>query len=93
LCRAVGAHEVSRWWWPDPEDRAKREAVRLKAAELFGQDVPLPEGVWANVKGTLGNLAARGIDQLAAIVKSRLKRIQYRPGLIAGTGLVEPQPR
>jgi transposase len=55
------------------------------------------EGVWANVKGTLGNLAARGIDQLAAIVKSRLKRIQYRPGLIdgfiAGTGLVlEPQP-
>lgn len=55
------------------------------------------EGVWANVKGTLGNLAARGIDELATIVKSRLKRIQYRPGLIdgfiAGTGLVlEPQP-
>jgi transposase len=26
-----------------PEGRAKREAVRLKAAELFGQDVPSPE--------------------------------------------------
>jgi transposase len=58
------------------------------------------EGVWANVKTSLGNLAARGIDQLATTVKTvktQLKRIQYPPGLIDGfiaeTGLViQPQP-
>jgi len=49
------------------------------------------------MKKGLGNLAARDVDQLAAIVKNRLKRIQYRPALIGGflaqTGLtLEPQP-
>ena len=54
------------------------------------------EGVWSNVKGSLGNLTARSIDQLAVTVKSLLKRIQYRPGLIDGfiaeTGLVIQPP-
>jgi putative transposase len=55
------------------------------------------EGVWANAKASLGNLAARGIDQLATTVKTLLKRIQYQPdlidGFIAETGLViQPQP-
>ena len=36
-------------------------------------------GAWANMKNGLGNLAVRDVDQLAAIIKSRLKRIQYRP--------------
>jgi hypothetical protein len=49
------------------------------------------------MKNGLGNLAARDVDQLAAIIKNRLKRIQYRPALIDGflaqTGLsLEPQP-
>ena len=42
------------------------------------------EGVWANLKNGLGNLAVRGADQLAAVVKNRLKRVQYRPDLIDG---------
>ncbi len=55
------------------------------------------EGVWAKMKNGLGNLAARDVDQVAAVVKSRLKRIQYRPALIGGflaqTGLtLEPGP-
>ena len=37
----------------------------------------------ANMKNGLGNLAARDVDQLAAIIKNRLKTIQYRP---AGCG-------
>ena len=46
----------------------------------------------------LGNLAATDIDQLTAIIKNRLKAIQYRPDLIAGflaqTGLtLEPEPQ
>jgi hypothetical protein len=49
------------------------------------------------MKNSLGNLAARNADELAAIVKNRLKHIQYRPELIDGflgqTGLtLETEP-
>jgi hypothetical protein len=49
------------------------------------------------MKGGLGNLAAADAGQLTAIIKNRLKTIQYRPGLIDGflaqTGLtLEPEP-
>jgi len=63
----------------------------------YAPDLNPAEGVWANMKNGLGNLAARNVDQLAAIVRNRLKRIQYRPGLIDGflgqTGLtLDPEP-
>jgi putative transposase len=68
--------------------------VRLPA---YAPDLNPAEGVWANMKSGLGNLAARDVGQLTAIVKNRLKRIQYRPGLIDGflaqAGLaLEPEP-
>jgi putative transposase len=49
------------------------------------------------MKNGLGNLAARDVDDLAAIVRNRLKRVQHRPGFIDGfpgqTGLtLEPGP-
>ena len=68
--------------------------VRLPA---YAPDLNTAEGAWANMKNGLGNLAAANVDQLTAIIKNRLKRIQYRPALIDGflaqTGLtLEPQP-
>jgi hypothetical protein len=68
--------------------------VRLPA---YAPDLNPVEGAWANMKNGLANLAARDVDQLAAIIKNRLKRIQYRPALIDGflaqTGLtLESQP-
>ncbi|MFE0131211.1 transposase [Streptomyces sp. NPDC059037] len=42
------------------------------------------EGVWSRLKRSLANLAKRGIDQLTALIKTRIKRMQYRPGLIDG---------
>jgi hypothetical protein len=62
-----------------------------------GERRSMSEGVWANMKNGLGNLAAADVDQLTAIIKNRLKGIQYRPALIdaflAQTGLtLEPQP-
>ena len=55
------------------------------------------EGARANMKNGPGNLAARNAGQLAAVVRNRLRRIQYRPALIDGflaqTGLnLEPEP-
>ncbi|HCU96524.1 MAG TPA: IS630 family transposase [Actinobacteria bacterium] len=63
----------------------------------YAPDLNPVEGAWANMKNGLGNLMARDVDQLAAIIKNRLKRIQYRPELIGGflaqTGLTpEPGP-
>jgi hypothetical protein len=63
----------------------------------YAPDLNPVEGAWANMKGGLGNLAAADVDQLTAIIKNRLKTIQYRPGLINGflaqTGLtLEPEP-
>ena len=36
------------------------------------------------MKNGLGNLGAYSADQLAATVRNRLKRLQYRPALIDG---------
>ncbi len=63
----------------------------------YAPDLNAAEGAWANMKNGLGNLAARDVDQLTAIIKNRLKSIQYRPALIDGflaqTGLtLQPEP-
>jgi hypothetical protein len=40
--------------------------------------------LWSVLKRSLANLAKRDIGQLTALVKTRLRRMQYRPGLIEG---------
>jgi transposase len=42
------------------------------------------EAVWSNLKRSLANPTKQGLDQLTALVETRLKRMQYRPGLIDG---------
>jgi transposase len=60
----------------------------------YAPELDPTEGVWANLKNGLGNLAARSVDDLARIVRTGLKRMQYHPDLINGflaeTGLVPP---
>ena len=63
----------------------------------YAPDLNAVEGAWAAMKSGLGNHAARTLDQLEAMVRSRLRKIQRRPGLINAflgqTGLsLEPQP-
>lgn len=49
------------------------------------------EGVWSGMKSGLVNLAKRNIEALKSLVKTRLRRMQYQPrmlaGLLAKTGL------
>jgi transposase len=40
--------------------------------------------VWSHLKRSLASLAKRNIAQLTALVKTRLKRMQYRPALLSG---------
>jgi transposase len=42
------------------------------------------ELVWSHLKRSLANLAKRDIAQLTTLVKTRLRRMQYQPGLIDG---------
>jgi hypothetical protein len=42
------------------------------------------EPVWSHLKRSLANLTKHTIAELTAAVKTRLKRMQYRPGLLAG---------
>lgn len=76
---------------------AARDWLHVIQLPAYAPDLNPTEGVWSHVKRSLGNLAAATVDQLAAIVRNRLKRIQYRPDLLTGfltqTGLtLDPQP-
>ena len=42
------------------------------------------EPVWSHLKRSLANLTKHNIAELTAFVKTRLKRMQYRPGLLVG---------
>jgi DDE superfamily endonuclease len=68
--------------------------IRLPA---YAPDLNVVEGAWSVMKSGLGNHAATTLDQLEALVRSRLRAIQRRPGLINAllgqTGLnLEPPP-
>jgi transposase len=49
------------------------------------------ESVWSHLKRSLANLTKHTIAELTVLVKTRLKRMQYRPrllvGFLASTGL------
>jgi putative transposase len=42
------------------------------------------EPVWSHLKRSLANLAKRNLSQLTDLVRTRLRRMQYRPGLLEG---------
>ncbi len=82
-------------------ERARRERMRLAAAELiaardwltvcrlppYAHELNPVEPVWSHLKrslANLANLAKRNLSQLTALVKTRLRRMQYQPGLLDG---------
>jgi hypothetical protein len=74
---------------------ATRDWLRVIRLPAYAPELNPVEQVWSHVKRGLGNLLVWGLDELVAVVKNRLKRIQYRPGLLdaflAHTGLnLEP---
>ncbi|MFF7601484.1 transposase [Streptomyces mirabilis] len=85
--------------------RAMHELITARLWLAVYQLPPYPpelnpaEGVWSHLKRSLANLTKPSLDQLTALVKTRLKRMLYRPrlieGLIAKTRLdfQPPQPR
>jgi putative transposase len=63
---------------------ARPLATRLPATRLRPQLNPV-ENVWSNARRSLANLAAGTVADLVRTVRNRLKRMQYRPGLMDGS--------
>ncbi|MEV0597656.1 transposase [Nonomuraea cavernae] len=75
------------------ERRAWLTVIQLPA---YAPELNPVEGVWAHLKRSLANLAKKTLNELARLIKTRLKKMQYRPQLISGfiakTGLNEKPP-
>jgi len=75
---------------PTHVSRAMRQLIAARSwltvfqLPAYAPELNPVEGVWSVLKRSLANLTKQGIDQLTALVKTRLKRIQHRPGLIDG---------
>ncbi|GLI03585.1 transposase [Phytohabitans aurantiacus] len=66
--------------------------IRLPA---YAPDLNPTEALWSHLKRSIRDLTVTGVDHLQAIIKNRLKAIQYRTdllnGFLAHTGLtLEP---
>jgi DDE superfamily endonuclease len=70
---------------------AARDWLTVYRLPPYAHELSPVEPAWSCLKRSLANLAKRNLSQLTALVKTRLKRMQYRPGLLdgflAGTGL------
>lgn len=73
------------------DSRAWLHVYQLPA---YAPELNPAEGVWSSLKRGLANLIPGTITDLNRLVKTRLKQMQYVPGLIdgffAGTGLSPP---
>ena len=63
---------------------AARDWLTLFQLPPYAHELNPVELVWSHLKRSLANLAKRNLAQLTALVKTRLKRMQYRPALLAG---------
>ena len=70
---------------------AARDWLTVCQLPPYAHELNPVEPVWSHLKRSLANLAKRNLAQLTAMVKTRLRRMQYRPdlleGFLAGTGL------
>ncbi|MFH8841919.1 transposase [Streptomyces sp. NPDC017868] len=73
-----------------------REWLTVFLLPAYSPDLNPVEWVWAHVRRSPANLAVVALDRLEALVRNRLKRLQYRPdtldGFIADTGLALDDP-
>jgi DDE superfamily endonuclease len=63
---------------------AARDWLTVYQLPAYASELNPVESVWSHLKRSLANLAKRDITQLTALVKTRLRRMQYQPGLIEG---------
>ena len=63
---------------------AARDWLTVLQLPPYAHELNPVELVWSHLKRSLANLAKRDLAQVTALVKTRLRRMQYRPGLPGG---------
>ena len=63
---------------------AARDWLTVFQLPPYASELNPVEPVWSHLKRSLANLAKRDITQLTVLVKTRLRQMQYRPGLLSG---------
>jgi len=63
---------------------AARDWLTIFQLPPYAHELNPVELVWSQLKRSLANLAKRNLAQLTALVKTRLRRMQYRPCLLGG---------
>jgi putative transposase len=63
---------------------AARDWLTICQLPPYAHELNPVELVWSHLKRSLANLVKRNLAQLTALVKTRLRRMQYRPGLLEG---------
>jgi putative transposase len=63
---------------------AARDWLTVFQLPAYAPELNPVEPVWSNLKRSLANLVKQDIGQLTALVRTRLRRMQYRPGLLDG---------
>ena len=63
---------------------AARDWLTIFRLPAYAPELNPVEAVWSHLKRSLANLVKRNLGQLTALVKTRLRRMQYRPGLLDG---------
>jgi DDE superfamily endonuclease len=63
---------------------AARDWLTVFQLPPYASELNPVEPAWPDLKRSLANLTKHNIDQLTALVKTRLRRMQYRPGLLEG---------
>ena len=63
---------------------AARDWLTVYQLPPYAHELNPVEQVWSHLKRSLASLAKRNLAELTALVKTRLRRMQYRPGLLDG---------
>ena len=63
---------------------ATRDWLTVFQLPAYASELNPVESVWSHLKRSLANLAKRDIAQLTALAKTRLRHMQYQPGLVEG---------
>ncbi|MGD0066757.1 MAG: transposase [Streptosporangiaceae bacterium] len=63
---------------------AARDWLTVFRLPGYASELNPVESVWSVLKRSLANLVKRDIGELTALAKTRLRRMQYRPGLLEG---------
>ena len=63
---------------------AARDWLTVFRLPPYASELNPVEGIWSVLKRSLANLAKRDIGQLTALIRTRLRLMQYQSGLLPG---------